>query len=688
MTAAGLTLSAEELATAFPFHFAVDRSWQVIQFGEKLPRICPRIALGIPASSALRLVRPEITFDWSSVSRHLHTLFLVECLESRVLLRGQMMSLSGAEAMIFLGSPWFTHAENLLAAGLGLDDFAIHDPGTDMLLVMQAQNATVAELKQLAGTLTRQRTELRAANALLQEQNATLHNAQQALARSESEAHLLGLVAARTNNGVVITDAQGKVVWLNEGFTRITGYHLDDLRGRTPGSVLQGPLTDPATVEYMRSQLRLHQGFTAEILNYSRDQRPYWLSIEVQPIRDASGSVTHFLAIETDITSRRQAAEALQAEKDMLGTILRNIVDGVIAVDPTQRIQLLNPAAEALTGWTLDLAHSRPLHEVFQLLTPEGNPAPQLLDDAFLSRSAVGDIHGTEPRWILRAKNGANHMVVVSAHPMIRDEVTIVGGLIAFRDISPEIEADEMKRDFVSAVSHELRTPLTSIRGFLATLLGDPNIPPSIRQEFLQIIADQALRLTRLVEDILEISRIEAGQIHFEWEPIDLSETARRSLEEILPLTLRKHQRIDIRIPQHLPQVHGDPDRVRSVFSNLLANAVKFTPDHGTIGLSLLPESNHVLLTVRDTGIGIPPEMLDRVFEKFFRIRRSDSQVAGTGLGLSIVQSVVEHMGGKVEVRNVQPQGTEFRVHFPLTPPRPATPDPDPPPSSMPPPPP
>ena len=671
-----VTLTAEEFAEAFPFHFALDRAWKVVQFGRNLPRICPRIAVGCEADQALRLVRPEVPFGWEAVSRYTRTLFLIECRVSGVSLRGQMVMLAGGQEMLFLGSPWFTAADDLLASGLGLEDFAIHDPGTDMLLVMQAQNAAVAELKELAGRLTQQRTELRRTNRLLEIQNAELKAARDALARSEAEARLLGLVAARTNNGVVITDAEGRIVWVNEGFRRITGYHLDDVQGRTPGSVLQGPGTDPATVEFMRRRIRNQEGFTAEVLNYDRQGKPYWLSLEIQPVRDAQGILTHYLAIETDITERRRAEEALRAETEMLSTTLASIVDGVIAVDPEQRVQLLNPAAEALTGWSRERAQGRRLREVFDLRSQDGEPAPDLIRQSFDARQAVGDIHGTEPRWVLRSADGVFRWVVASAHPMLRDEAEIVGALVAFRDVSPEIEADEMKRDFVSAVSHELRTPLTSIRGFLSTLLADPDMPGSTRREFLQIVSDQAGRLTRLVEDILEISRIESGQVLLDSEPIDLVDMARASLAEITPLALKRDQRLDARVPSSRPVIVGDPDRVRSIFGNLLSNAVKFTPEGGTVSLHLEVDETSVCIAVRDTGIGIPPELQERIFQKFFRIRRPGTPVAGTGLGLSIVHSVVERMGGTIEVKSVPEQGTCFLVRLPLPPGGTATPGP------------
>jgi PAS domain S-box-containing protein len=666
---AHLVLTAAELAQAFPFHFAVDRSWRVVQFGAQLPKVCPRIRIGSEITHAFRLVRPEIASRWKTVEAHVQALFLFQCLGTDVLLRGQMLILESGQEMIFLGSPWFTSANDLLASGLGLENFAIHDPGTDMLLVMQAQTAAVAELKDLADRLTRQRAALHATNDRLKQQNTELAAAQEALARSESEARLLGLVAARTNNGVVITDAGGQIVWVNAGFQRITGYTLEDVRGKTPGSILQGPGTDPSTVAFMRERLRERLGFNVEVLNYNRNGTPYWLAIEVQPIFDDQGRLTNYLAIETDITDRRRSEEALRAEKELLGTILAGIIDGVIAVDPEHRVQMLNPTAEALTGWSQADARGRLLSEIFQLQSIDGTKRPDLMGGAFATREAIGDLHELEPHWTLRSRHGTLRMVVASARPMLRVETGIVGGLVTFRDVTGELEADEMKRDFVYAVSHELRTPLTSIRGFLATLESDPDLPMETRCEFLRIVSEQALRLSRLVEDILEISRIEAGQIHMEYEPVDLGELARLAIQEILPLTVRKQQQLDINVAHPLPRVLGDPDRVRSIFGNLLGNAVKFTPERGRIHLEITTDGDHhVTLVVGDNGVGIPTEMQDRVFQKFFRVRRPGEQVAGTGLGLSIVQAVVQHMGGQIQLQSAPGQGTRFTVRLPVAP--------------------
>ncbi|MFM8992198.1 MAG: PAS domain-containing protein, partial [Alphaproteobacteria bacterium] len=222
------------------------------------------------------------------------SLFLLEHVPSRLLLRGAFRRRDGEGLLVFLGSPWFTESRELEERGLRFRDFALHDPAIDMLQVMQTGRQTIADSRRLAANLEAQGAQLRAANERLR--------------ASEAEARKLALIAARTDNAVILTDAAGRIEWVNDGFTRITGWRLDEVLGRTPGSVLQGPGTDPATVRRIRELIARGEGFVEELLNYGRDGRPYWIAIEVQPIRGDDGRVTGFMAIERDVTSARSCA--------------------------------------------------------------------------------------------------------------------------------------------------------------------------------------------------------------------------------------------------------------------------------------------------------------------------------------------------------------------------------------------
>ena len=292
-----LGLAPRQFASAFPFHFAVDRDFKFLQVGSSLGRICPDIRVGVPASGVLRRAASEepITRDW--VLENKTRFFMLEHAASGLQLRGQFVRADRGDALIFLGSPWFTDSSELGAFGLRFEDFAVHDPVVDLLLVLQASKAAVADGKKLAEKLTAQRAELQAANEQMRAQ--------------QDELSKLALVAARTVNAVVLTDKMGRVVWVNEGFFRVTGYTFDEVRGRKPGEILQGPGTDAETVRRIREHLRKGEGFSETILNYHKNGSSYWISFEIQPIHDSEGRLTNFMAIQTDVTARRAAQQRL-----------------------------------------------------------------------------------------------------------------------------------------------------------------------------------------------------------------------------------------------------------------------------------------------------------------------------------------------------------------------------------------
>ncbi|MEI7728441.1 MAG: PAS domain S-box protein [Verrucomicrobiota bacterium] len=290
-------LPPEQFAAAFPFHIAINRNLVVVQTGRTLQRICPDAAPGIAVDRVFRLAQPEgqWSFEWL-VENH-RQLFLLVHLASGLQLRGEFIALPGERRLLFLGSPWFTDSAEISERGLDFEDFAIHDPAVDLLQVFQAQKMALADAKKLLAKLSAQRAELRTANERLQQQ--------------ENESRKLALIAARTDNSIVLTNAEGRTMWVNEGFTRLTGYTLEEMLGKKPGAVLQGPGTDPATVRHMSEQLRQGKGFRAEILNYSKHGRCYWLATEVQPIHDDQGRLTNFMAIQSDVTLRRSAQQRL-----------------------------------------------------------------------------------------------------------------------------------------------------------------------------------------------------------------------------------------------------------------------------------------------------------------------------------------------------------------------------------------
>ncbi len=302
--AKGVGLPPAEFAAAFPFHLAVDRDLRVVQAGKTLLRLCPDVRPGAALAELFRPIRPEgeITRSWLLDNRT--RFFLLEHHTTQLQLRGEFISLEGGESLVFLGSPWFTDATEIAARGLGFEEFAIHDPVVDLLQVHQASKLGLADAKKLATKLTAQRAELRLANERLRQQ--------------EAETRKLALIAARTDNAVVLTDTRGRIEWVNEGFVRLTGHPAEAAIGQKPGALLQGPGTDPDTIRRIRERLERGEGFCEEMLNYRRDGSSYWVAVEVQPIRDERGELTNFMGIERDVTASKEAERALRESRQRL----------------------------------------------------------------------------------------------------------------------------------------------------------------------------------------------------------------------------------------------------------------------------------------------------------------------------------------------------------------------------------
>jgi PAS domain S-box-containing protein len=385
------------------------------------------------------------------------------------------------------------------------------------------------------------------------------------LAEVNAEMRKLSHVASATDNAVVITDAAGLIEWVNDAFTRVTGYTLDEVKGQRPGWVLQGPGTDRDTVDELRASLLAGESHHCELLNYRKDGGEYWVEIEVQPVSDADGVLTHFIAVEDDITARRDAEEQL-----------------------------------------------------------------------------------------IRAKETAESL------------------------------ANE-KASFLASMSHEIRTPLNSVIGLTGLLL-DTDLTDDQR-EFAETARNSGTMLLSIVNNILNFSALEAGNIDSEPVHFVLSEMLDHSVGLLARQARLKGLEITVATDPDLPRVVvGDETRLQQVLVNLVANAVKFTetggitvsaerdrptgigPGTGT-GTQVDDGTVRVRIRVADTGIGIPADRFHRLFKPFSQVDASTTRrYGGTGLGLAISYHIVSLLGGRIEVTSEPGQGTTFEVVLRLQP--------------------
>jgi PAS domain S-box-containing protein len=357
-----------------------------------------------------------------------------------------------------------------------------------------------------------------------------------------------------------------------------------------------------------------------------------------------------------DITERKRMEEELKASEERYRDLFENANDGIYILDRAGRIVSFNRKAEELTGYTFEEVRGQP----YTLLVSSG-PERKKARRAFL-KNMRGQPDKNELT-IIR-KDGREVTLELSTRPIWQGG-QIVGIQGIGRDITERKELERLKSDFISTVSHELRTPLTSIKGYVDLVLaGDVGPLTPEQKEFLTIVSQNTTRLTELINDLLEIERLESGKIEFEFAELDLAEVLENVARSLQVNAEQKGLEFLTETPSGL-KVRGDRERLAQVFLNLLSNAIKYTPA-GTVELRAHQEDDAVVVEVRDTGIGLSESDLQKLFQKFFR---SDNpyvrKMGGTGLGLSIAKAIVERHGGTITVTSQLGQGSTFTVRLP-----------------------
>ncbi|SJZ65579.1 PAS/PAC sensor signal transduction histidine kinase [Trichlorobacter thiogenes] len=341
----------------------------------------------------------------------------------------------------------------------------------------------------------------------------------------------------------------------------------------------------------------------------------------------------------------------LTSEQQRLAAILRGMGEGVMVTDTQGAIILVNPAFRKQFGLPGEV-EGRPLVEVCR--------HPDLLQ-AFEEQRESGDEVTCE------ITIPATNLVLMAHWVPLSGEHGKRGTVAVFHDISDMKRIETMRRDFVANVSHELRTPVAVIKGYAETLLdGALEDVPERGRHFVSIIAGHAERLTSLINDILTLSKLEARDAALALHPLDLCGTIRKAQMLMEDHARTKGIRLTAACPESIPKVLADQGQLEQVLLNLLDNAIKYTPDGGDIAIRTRQENKRVVIEVSDTGIGIPPKDLKRIFERFYRVDEGRSrEQGGTGLGLAIVKHIVQLHGGEIAVTSEAGKGSTFTVTLP-----------------------
>ncbi len=353
--------------------------------------------------------------------------------------------------------------------------------------------------------------------------------------------------------------------------------------------------------------------------------------------------------------------EQLRTEKARVEAIIENNPNGIMLLDPNMRVEIINRALSRLLGVSSEEARGKHCADVFKLenVTGEhlclarGAPPPPTRQVIY----GEGDI----------VRPGHKRVTVgVSYAPLFGGDGNLVNIIVTFVDITRYREAEELKSTFISVISHELKTPVSIIKGYAGTLARtDVELDPDFVRESGQIIVEEADRLTELIDNLLDASRIQAGALSLRLEPVDLVEIARKSVERFQTQGSPHHFVLDF--PDDLPLVKADDRRLRQVFDNLIGNAVKYSPQGGEIVVGARREDGRVRVYVRDEGVGIPEEEQEAIFEPFYRVDSSLRRKAqGAGLGLFLVRAIVRAMGGDIWVESEAGKGSTFYFTLPV----------------------
>jgi PAS domain S-box-containing protein len=495
------------------------------------------------------------------------------------------------------------------------------------------------------------------------------------------EIEKLSFVASKTDNSVIIMDPKQNIEWVNESFVRMTGYTLEEVKGRKP-DFLRGPETDIKMVKWIDAKMRQKESISGELINYSKTGRKYWLKLDIAPVFGDDGQLKHFTSIQSDITEQKEFEARITAIARELSSLIENANVPIFGIDRNGYINEWNKVSADLSGisksellgrrWIDELVGADHRQTAEQMIAHvlHGNPVSNFELPVF-------------------TKNKKRLTLLLSASPRRDTEKIINGAILVAQDITELIEyrrnLEKMVQDrtrelngalqkekelvnlksrFVSIASHEFRTPLSTITvatGFLKKF--KQKMRPEEIDDKLANIEKQVGHMTHLLDDVLMIGKVEAGKIPVRLMPIDTLEFFERLCREVEQSAARTHE---IRLRHYLQSqtMLSDEKLLRNIVINTLTNAIKFSPEAQYVDLTLRSDADKLSVEIRDYGIGIPEEDMKELFEPFHRGSNANT-IQGTGLGLSIIKKAVDLLQGFIDVKSELGKGTELTIILP-----------------------
>ncbi len=509
---------------------------------------------------------------------------------------------------------------------------------------------------------------------------------QEALRKSEER---FRQVVENAEEWIWEVDAQGLFTYLSPVVERILGVKPEDMLGKTHFYDLFHP------EERDRLKKRAFEVFARrdafrefETKNLDRKGNVIWLSKSGVPLLDEEGNLTGYRGVDVDITERRHLHEVLNRKQHNLEAIFDAAPIAMLLIDEQTRVRRANDAVRTLAGrdyaqiinqlpgFVLGCVHVDP---ALQESGTRCGQAPECTDCVLFNtiKKSVDSglpVHGVETQPDLKINGRAIQPTLsISSEPVIIDGTRYA--VVALHDVTDRTKAEkelretmEIKSQFISTVSHELRTPLASMKeAVLIVLDGVAGEINDDQKHFLDLAKRNIDRLWRLINDVLDFQKLGSSRMDFRMEEGDLGKVIEDAYGTMIHYANKCKVRTSLDIEPDLPEGRFDTDRIIQVLTNLISNAIKFTPQEGCVSIRLNGVNDEFVIQVQDTGMGIPPEALAKIFDRFYRVNRPGQAIKGTGLGLAIVKRIIGAHGGRVEVESELEKGTTFTVYLPVT---------------------
>jgi PAS domain S-box-containing protein len=532
----------------------------------------------------------------------------------------------------------------------------------------------------------------------LKEQNRFLEDARQAIANilediAESEANLrkkteelekFQQIADTSFDQIIITDPDGVVLYANHATEVLTGYSRAEVLGQKP-SLWGSQMPEEFYQKLWKTIKDEKLQYAGEVTNQKKSGEKYLASTRITPLLDPKGEVRFFVAIQRDITEERKAQARIvrhaaelesanahiEVEKERAESILgflKSIGEGVFATDIEGKIIFMNEAAELMTGTTFAEAEQHLSKDIVRFVEETASEGRQMpLAEQVLEKQRAKTF--SNKMFVLR---GEKHIPVSGTCSLIRDtNENIIGTITVFQDVTKKHELDQMKDSFLSVAAHQLRTPLGSMRWSMELLLsGDLGDLPADAKEAVGQLYENSQRMVMLVNDLLDVSRIDQNKGKEEKKTVDVISVIRDAVAAMAAEAKKRSVKVEISIPEEsVPGIMAPPKRLYEAFENLVSNGIKYNRKDGRLDIVVEKSEKDITVKIIDTGIGIPKGDQSKIFSKFFRASNAVlKETEGSGLGLSVVKSYLEEADARISFESAEGVGTTFLIRFPFNP--------------------